>query len=366
MHSCEGCGVMIYDVIIIGAGQSGLAMGYFLKSRNLSFLILEKGTSVGEVWRNRYDSLTLFTPYAYSSLPGLDFKGRERVYPTKNEVANYLSLYAMTFSLPIQFNTNVDELKKNTEGFKMITNKGELTAKNVVVATGSFQNPFIPNFSNKLSADILQIHSSEYRNSTQLKEGSVLVVGGGNSGAQIASELSNEREVFLSLSHKIKFLPQDIGKKSIFWWFDKLGIYRVSVHSKFGQFLKKQPDPIFGFELKSLIARKKVKLKPRTNSIDHETIFFEDGSELRIKNVIWSTGFKSNYRWIDIPNLLDEKGLPIHKRGVTTIDGLYFLGLPWQSSRGSALIQGVSTDAEYLLQQIIKKQVITPETTENL
>ena len=173
----------------------------------------------------------------------------------------------MTFSLPIQFNTNVDELKKNTEGFKMITNKGELTAKNVVVATGSFQNPFIPNFSNKLSADILQIHSSEYRNSTQLKEGSVLVVGGGNSGAQIASELSNEREVFLSLSHKIKFLPQDIGKKSIFWWFDKLGIYRVSVHSKFGQFLKKQPDPIFGFELKSLIARKKVKLKPRTNSL---------------------------------------------------------------------------------------------------
>jgi putative flavoprotein involved in K+ transport len=177
------------------------------------------------------------------------------------------------------------------------------------------------------------------------------VVGGGNSGSQIAVELSHESKVFLSVGHRLRFLPQDIGNKSICWWFDKLGVYRASVHSKVGQFIKNKPDPIFGFELKQQIMNGNVILKPRLTSADKIHLFFDDGSSVEVSNVIWSTGFKSDYKWINIPHIMDVKGQPIHERGVTSIKGLYFLGLPWQSSRGSALLQGVGMDAEYLIKQ---------------
>lgn len=222
----------------------------------------------------------------------------------------------------------------------------------MIVATGPFQQPNIPDFSKHLSGEVLQLHSSEYKNSSQLIRGTTVIVGGGNSGAQIAVELSHESEVFLSVSHRMTFLPQDIGNKSIFWCFDKLGIYKANVNSKMGQFIKNKPDPIFGFELKSQLRNGNVILKPRVVSTDEKNLFFDDGSSVVVSNVIWSTGFKSDYRWIDLPSVVDEKGAPNHQRGVTPVKGLYFLGLPWQSCRGSALLQGVGTDAEYIFQQL--------------
>lgn len=345
---------MVYDVIVIGAGQAGLSMGYYLKQTNLSFIILDKAKEIGEVWKNRYDSLTLFTPRSYSSLPGLKMEGNQNQYPNKDEVAIYLNQYANNYSLPVQLNTVVERVTKTDNEFNVITNKETLGARKVIIATGPFQNPFIPEFSKELSKNIYQVHSSHYKNPNQLNEGSVLVVGGGNSGAQIAVEVSKDRETYFSVSHKMKFLPQDIGNKSIFWYFDKLGIYRANVHSKIGQFLKNQNDPIFGFELKFKLRKEKIKLKPRTTSLVKDTIVFNDGSKVKVNNVIWATGFKSDYRWIDIPNLINENGYPIQERGITKIDGLYFLGLAWQSSRGSALIQGVGGDAAYLFQDIIK------------
>ncbi|CAK6471646.1 putative oxidoreductase CzcO [Peribacillus frigoritolerans] len=345
---------MIYDVIVIGAGQAGLSMGYYLNSTDLSFLILDKGKEVGEVWRKRYDSLTLFTPRFCSSLPGLTLDGNHNTYPAKDEIAEYLSSYAKRFSLPIKHNTYVQKLTQLKNEFEILTDQGVLTARNVVIATGPFQTPFFPEFSKVLSENTYQVHSSDYKNSMQLKDGSVLVVGGGNSGAQIAVELSKERKVYLSVGQKMKFLPQDFGNKSIFWWFDKLGILNVNVKSKVGKVLKKQRDPIFGFELKSLLKSGSISLKPRTTSIYKDNFIFNDGSELNVNNVIWSTGFKSDYCWINIPKLLNEKDFPLHERGITSINGLYFLGLPWQYHRGSALLQGVGKDAEYLFQQIVK------------
>ena len=249
----------------------------------------------------------------------------------------------------------VQGLHKTESGFRILTDKEEFSAENVVIATGAFQNPLLPEFMNTLSDNVLQLHSSQYKNSKQLRDGAVLVVGGGNSGSQIAVELSKERKTYLSVSHKIKFLPQDIMKKSIFWWFDKLGIYTASVNTKVGQYIKKQHDPIFGFELKSLIKSGKVILKPRTISIHNDNITFEDNSEIQVNNVIWSTGFVSDYSWINIAEVLDEKNQPIHQRGITSIDGLYFLGLPWQYSRGSALLLGVGKDVEYLIKYILDK-----------
>jgi putative flavoprotein involved in K+ transport len=345
-----------YDVIIIGAGQAGLSMGYCLKRSNLSFIILDKSAAPGEIWRNRYDSLTLFTPRSYSSLPGLVLSGSENIYPTKDEIADYLGVYAQTFSLPIQYHTNVQQLTQTQGRFQLITDQGDYYSQNVVVATGPFQHPFVPAFTKSISETVYQLHSSEYKNPSQLKKGSVLVVGGGNSGAQIAVELSKERKTYLSVGHKMKFLPQDIGKKSIFWFIDKAGLFRASVNSMVGRFLKNQQDPIFGLELKHLLKNKTVELKSKTISVEKDTFTFEDGSRIKVDNVIWSTGFTSDYSWIDISSVLGEKGLPIHERGITSVKGLFFLGLPWQHNRSSALIKGVGADAEYLLQHICERE----------
>ncbi|MCM3390296.1 flavin-containing monooxygenase [Ureibacillus chungkukjangi] len=346
---------MKYDVVIIGAGQAGLSMGYFLKKSNLSFLLLDKSASIGESWKERYDSLTLFTPRSNSSLPGFKLDGIEKIYPTKDEMAEYLSTYTTKFSLPVKHNTAVYGLTKLDDTFKIMTNQGEFLAQNVVIATGPFQNPQIPQFSKTLSEDILQMHSSEYKNPKQLKNGSVLVVGGGNSGAQIAVELSKERDVYLSVGHKMRFIPMDIGNKSVFWYLDKLGLYRANVNSVIGRLVKKQSDPIFGFELKLLLKNGTIKLKPRTTSMENDAFKFEDGTKLKVENVIWSTGFKSDYSWIDISNVIDQNGFPFQERGVTPVKGLFFLGLPWQYSRGSALIQGVGFDAEYLFNYMIEQ-----------
>ncbi|MFT4417193.1 flavin-containing monooxygenase [Fredinandcohnia humi] len=346
----------MYDVIIIGAGQAGLAMGYQLKNTKLSYLLLDKAEKLGETWRIRYDSLTLFTPRSLSSLPGLPLDGNERVYPTKDEIADYLENYANVHGLPIQLNTSIKKVSKINGEFKLETSKGDIFTRNVIIATGPFQNPAIPSFAGRLSQDVLQLHSSQYKNPSQLKDGPVLVVGGGNSGAQIAVELSKTKEVHLSISQKLTFLPQDTGGKSIFWWFEKLGILQANVKSKLGAFLKNRPDPIFGLELKEAIKNKKVLLKPRTSGIKNDRFVFENGSELEVSNVIWSTGFRSNYSWLDIPSILDAQGNPIHERGVTAINGLYFLGLPWQYRRGSALLQGVGYDAQYIAQYIQTKE----------
>ena len=167
---------MKYDVIIIGAGQAGLSMGYYLQQTNLSFLILEKGKGIGEDWKSRYDSLKLFTPRSYSSLPGLTLDGNQSIYPTKNEIAEDLSSYVETFRLPVQLKTEVQGLFKASVGFRILTDKGQFVAKSVVIATGPFQNPVVLKFSNKLSENILQLHSSQYKNSEQLREGPALVV----------------------------------------------------------------------------------------------------------------------------------------------------------------------------------------------
>lgn len=343
---------MIYDVLVIGGGQAGLAMGYYLKQKKLNFLILDKGNQVGESWKNRYDSLTLFTPRSYSSLPGFPLTGDEKRYPAKDEISEYLSAYAQKFSLPINLATYITRMEKGADRFVVSTNKGELVSRNVVVATGPFQNPYIPEIAGQLSSEVLQLHSSEYKNPNQLADGPTLVVGAGNSGAQIAAEISMERDVHLSVGHKMRYMPQDIGRKSIFWWFDKFGVYRANTDTKAGKFLKNMPDPIFGYELKGQIKNKKVVLKSRAISADGSRIHFEDGSSAEVRNVIWSTGFKSDYSWIHIPFVLNEKGLPIHQRGITSINGLFFLGLPWQYTRGSALLLGVGNDAKFISEKL--------------
>ncbi|WP_374719766.1 flavin-containing monooxygenase [Parageobacillus toebii] len=342
------------DVLVIGAGQAGVAMGYYLKQNNILFVIVGKEDRIGDVWRNRYDSLVLFTPRWFSSLPGMALMGDQNGYPTKDEIADYLEDYAQKYELPVHLNTEVISLHKENGTFKVTTNNGNYVAEKVVVATGPFQKPYIPPFADNLSDKVYQVHTSRYLNPSQLQEGAVLVVGAGNSGAQIAVELSKNREVYLSVGHKMKFFPLEIMGKSIFWWFKKLGLLNANINGLLGYFISKQDDPIFGKELKYLIQEGKIKVKPRTESISEDIIYFADNSQIQVQNVIWATGFYSDYSWIQIPNVLDHRGRPLHQRGVTSVKGLYFLGLPWQYRRGSALIGGVGDDAEYLINDILK------------
>lgn len=343
----------MYDVIIIGSGQAGLSMGYYLKKTALSFVIIDQNTRIGDTWRNRYDSLTLFTPPLYSSLPGLRLKKERNCMPTKDDIADYLENYAKTFSLPVQLGIHVKNVSKIDDFFSLETNKGVVEARTLVVATGPFHTPRIPSFSKKLSKDIVQLHSSSYKNPSQLKDGNVLVVGAGNSGAQIAVELANTHKTYLSTSGKLRFLPLFIMNKNIFWWFDKIGILKATRDSFIGRKLQLYGDPIFGTQLKTKMKAGLVHLRECTKTASENEVIFADASPLKVDNIIWATGFRPNYDWLNLPNLVDKQGNIIHKRGITQQKGVFFLGLPWQYRRGSSLLEGVGKDAYYLYQHIL-------------
>lgn len=333
-------------------GQAGLAMGYYLKQAGVRFLLIDQGAAVGEVWRKRYDSLTLFTPRMYSSLPGLSLVGEPHGFPTKDEIADYLQQYADEMNLPIQLNTAVQQATRTVDGFQIETSQGIFFAQNVVVATGPFQTKQIPAFSQALSPDVVQLHSSDYRNPGQLREGNVLVVGGGNSGAQIAVELTKEKQTYLAVSQKLRYFPLTMQGKSIFWWLDQVGILEARNTSIVGKLLQRQGDPVFGKDLKHAIMDGSIQLKERVTSAEEDRISFRDASSLPVNNIIWATGFRRTYHWLCIEGVLDDQQKVLHERGVSEIPGLYFLGLPWQSRRGSSLLQGVGEDARFIFEQM--------------
>lgn len=339
----------IYDVIIIGAGQAGIAMNYELKQRGINnCLMIDEQKRIGDSWRFRYKSLVLFTPKSYSALPGLEMKGDPSSYPTKDEMADYLESYVTHFNLPYKMNTLVIRIEKKDNYFNVFTTEGNYQSKNVIVASGAFQKPYIPPVIKNQESVVSHIHSSLYTNPKALNDGTALIVGGGNSGAQIAFELSKDREVVLAVSHKLKFLPLEIFKKSIFNWLEKLKFLYAGTGTIRGRIFQKRKDPIFGVELKQAIEDQKVKIKPRVTIIDGEKATFSDGSSLEVNQIIWATGFVPSYEMININGAIDKEGKPIHNRGVSPVDGLYYIGLPWQHNRGSALVCGVGRDAKFL------------------
>ncbi|WP_078393764.1 flavin-containing monooxygenase [Shouchella patagoniensis] len=343
-----------YEVVIIGGGQAGLAMGYYLTKKEIPFVILDKNERVGDSWKKRYDSLVLFTPRRYSSLPGLEMEGLLKEFPTKDDIADYLDSYVKRFDFPIVFNTNVVRLNKQSDGsFLLETSSGQIKAKQVVVATGAFQKPIIPNVIKKESS-IFQLHSSEYHSPKEVKGTDILVVGGGNSGAQIAVELAKDKNVTIAVGHELKFLPLKFFGRSIFSWLETFGLLYAGKNTLKGKWFQKQNDPIFGKELKKLIRNRKVDVKPKVTHVNDTEVHFKNNTRRKFTSIIWSTGFVPSYDWINIEGVIsNDEGKPIHTRGITNIKGLYFIGLPWQYQRGSALICGVSLDAEYLVSTII-------------
>ena len=338
------------DVIVIGAGQAGLAMGYFLARQGRRFAILDGGDSIGAAWRERWDSLVLFTPRRYDALPGLPFPGDPDGYPTRDEVTAYLERYADTFELPVELGSTVRSLTAADGRFVAEVGDRRIEADQVVVATGPFQAPNVPALADGLAPEVVQMHSTGYRRPGDLPEGTVLVVGGGNTGFQIAQELSATRPVHLAVGSRQKPLPQRLLGRDLFWWLTKLGLLRTSVESRMGRRMRER-DFLIGSSPRAARRRFGVDLKPRLVGVSGRTASFADGAEVDVDAVVWATGFRPDYSWIGLP-VTDSDGRVRHRRGVTDAPGLYFLGLTWQHTRGSALLGWVRDDAEFLAERI--------------
>jgi putative flavoprotein involved in K+ transport len=334
------------DVIVVGAGQAGLALAWHLARQGRRFLVVDAAPVLGHSWRTRWDSLRLFTPAQYDALPGMDFPAPADSYPTKDQVADYLTAYAERFELPVLLNTTVTRLEQRSDRFAVHTTQGVLRARQVVVATGPFQDPVIPALADGLDADVVQLHSAEYRNPGQVPPGPVVVVGAGNSGLQIADELADDHDVTVAVGATSVQLPQRILGRDLFWWLTKLGVITKTADSLLAKRMRSRGDLIIGSSLKAL-RRRGITIAPRVVSAAATELVLADGSRVAPSSMIWATGFRSDYSWIDIPGVITG-GQVAHRRGVTGVRGLYFLGLPWQHTRGSALLGFVRHDAAWV------------------
>ena len=342
------------DFIIIGAAQAGLSMAYHLKKNQNDFLIIDKENQIGASWLNRWNSLKLFTPTEFNHLAGMPFPAPKGHYPNKYEVADYFKAYVKKFDFPVQLNTLAERIEKEDNHFIVKTNKGDLKCNEVIIATGPFHVPYTPKFHNKLSEAIFQIHSNYYKNPDQLKDGATLVVGGGDSGFQILDEISKQtnKKTYFSGNTDIKTLPQEILGKTLWWWFTVTGFLSFSKDSWIGKKISKSKQPIIGSDVKSIIKRDNVFPVGYTLDAEENTIKTSKKTLKDVKNIVWATGYKPNFNWIK--NIeLSSNGYPKHHRGISTTNGLYFIGLPWLHTRGSATLGGIKKDANYLANNIL-------------
>ena len=360
---------MIYDVIIIGAGQAGLATAYFLQQQGKNIVVLEQGPVLGSAWLGRYDSLTLFTPARYSCLPGLSFPLPDNLCPNRQQVASYFSRYAEVYGLPIKTEQRVISLVQVGDCFEVqaenATGLSLFTARRVVIATGASQHPFVPSYTTQPDVSVFQVHSSQYTNPRMLPVGDVLVVGAGNSGAQLSVELattaaSSQRRVYLSIRHPLVFKPLSILGKSIFWWGEKTGLFNLSIDAWPGRRFKGKPEGVYSDTLKQLISLGRVVVVPEIQSFAGRTIRLSDGRVIECQSILWATGYRSDYRWVKVPGALDKDGQPIHRNGVSVVKGIYFVGLAWQRTITSALIQGAGKDAAFIAEVIRKRSQAFP------
>ena len=349
-----------FETIIIGGGQAGLATGHHLARLGLPFVILDANDRVGDSWRNRWDSLRLFTPARYDSLPGMPFPAPNRSYPTKDETADYLEAYAARFDLPVRSGVRVHRLVKEEDRFIATAGDLRFEAENVVVASGAYHAPRIPGFASELDPAIVQLHSSQYRGPSQLRDGGVLVVGAGNSGAEIALEVSRHHRTWLS--------GRDTGQEPTragsvpdrlfmpIMWFMAARV--LNVRTPIGRKARDHfLDPPRGIPL-GRVRRKDIRAAGiervlRTADVRNGCPVLEDGRILDVSNVIWCTGFVPDFSWIDLP-ILDHNGFPMHTRGVVESQpGLYFMGLLFLSTLSSALVGGVGRDAEHIANHLM-------------
>ena len=347
-----------FETVVIGGGQAGLSIGYHLAKRARPFVIVDANERIGDAWRKRWDSLLLFTPARYNSLAGGHFPAPGSSFATKDAIADYLQAYAARFDLPVRTGVRVDRLSREGDRYVVTAGDRRFEADNVVVASGACQDPRIPAFAGELGPEIVQLHSGEYRNPSQLREGGVLVVGAGNSGADISIEVVRRHPTWLSgrdTGHIPFHIETVVARFVLVRIVRFVGHHVLTVKTPIGKKLRRkfvsQGDPLVRVKPKEILAAG-VERVPRTVGVEDGSPVLEDGRVLEVSNVIWCTGFRHDLSWIDRP-IFGEDGEPLHDRGVVPNElGLYFVGLHFQYAATSELLPGVGRDAAYVVKQI--------------
>lgn len=349
-----------FDVLVVGAGQTGLAIGHQLARQGCRFEIIDAAPEIGHSWRTRWDSLRLFSPAEYDALPGLPFPAPAGCHPGKDQVADYLRDYAEHFDLPVRLSTPVIGLRRDAGGFTVSTPTGTRRARQVVVATGPFQKPYLPDLCADVADGVRQLHSADYRNPEQIPPGArVLVVGGANSGLQIAAELAATNPTTVAVGSSSPELPQRILGRDLFHWLNKARFFALPADSRWGRRLRSRGDLVIGTR-SSQLRRRGVRFVQRLTGFTGRTASFADGTTAEVDAVVWATGYRADYSWLHVPGVVDH-GVVRHRAGVTEVPGLYFLGLAWQTSRGSGLLGFVGRDAAALAEQIAR-QTFVPDS----
>lgn len=361
----------MYDTIVIGAGQSGLVSGYFLKQQQLSFTILEKNVASGGAWQHYYESLKLYSPAKYATLPGLSFPGDPKRYPTRNEVINYLQQYAAVHELPIEYGITVQTVEKTPIGFRVITTAGETyEARTLISASGPFNTPYVPNIPGREGFGGNTLHAYDYRNPAPYRGQHVVVVGSRDSAMQIAYDLASVAQVSMAVRHDLRFMPKYVLGKSLFFWLHDTGYDRLPI----GLFKKLAgSDKIIGYEpYRSALEAGNPAPKPMFTRFTETGVVWGDGAHEDVDTVIFATGYKQGLGYLADLGALDEDGRACHHDGVSQhVPGLYYVGLFGQRSHASATLRGVGGDARRTVERVARylpsqDSVPRPRVTEAL
>lgn len=348
--------------VVIGGGQAGLAVGYYLKRAGRTFMILEANARLGDNWRTRWDSLHLFTPARHDGLPGWPFPAPSWSFPSKDAMGDYLEAYAARFSLPVSTGVQVDGVSQKDGRYLVSAGARRIEADNVVVASGGYQSPVVPGIAGDLDPQIVQLHSSEYLNQRQLRPGGMLVVGAGNSGAEVALESAPGHETWLSGRDPghIPFHIEGVASRILL---ERLVIrflfYRVlTTSTPIGRKVKprflSKGGPLIRIKPKE-IAAAGVDRVARVAGVRDGLPVLEDGRVIEAANVVWCTGFRNDFAWIDVPAI--RGGIPPHDRGVVKdAPGLYFVGLEFLYALASGMIHGTGRDGEHIAQAIAARE----------
>lgn len=360
------------DTVVIGGGQAGLAVGYYLARQKREFVILDAHERIGDAWRTRWDSLLLFTPARFNGLPGMRFPARRDKFVTKDEMADYLESYAARFALPVHTRTRVDRLSRRDDRFLIETADQQIEADHVIVAMASTQVPWQPPFATAIDPSIVQLHSRDYRNRSQLRDGPVLVVGAGNSGADIAMEVVQDHETWMAGKETghVPFRIESFVSRHVLVSIVRFAGHRVlTVRTPIGKKVRPRllahGAPLVRVKPKDLIAAG-VRRVPRVVGVRDGLPELEDGRTVDVTNVIWCTGFRPGFSWIDLP-ILGDRQMPTHERGVVRSEpGLYFVGLEFLYSATSETITGMQRDAKRIAKHVGSRPRSRPSRSEAL
>lgn len=354
------------DVLVVGGGQAGLGTGYRLREAGVAFVIVDDRARTGDVWRARWRSLVLFTPRRFAALPGLPLPPSTDFYPTREQLADYLERYAAAHALPVVHGTRVTAITREGDDFVAETSRGSVRARAVVIATGPFQYPRVPRVGARLDTSVAQLHSSAYDCPDDLPHGSIAVVGGGNSAAQLAVELADSdpaRRVTMVAPQQPWFIPERILGLTVYWPLKLLGILSSPAESRISRYIHSRGDGILGIEAKRAVRAGRLALRTsRVVDARARSLVLADGSTLEVDAVLWCTGFRTHYPFVQVEGALTEHGAPLHEGGVSPVAGLYWIGLPWQRRLDSSILHGIAADSADLLEPLLQHLGRVPAT----